>query len=338
MKRLLVYALPLAALFIIVAALNAIANTTLSGLVTLPSPTFVMPGTIFSGQALRLGESSSTDPSTVNTFQRPVGSWITSRDGTKAWIKTSTFAGSGWEALKQGAQVSGNSFGFILTRAQSLTQISPVGAAAGVLTCVRDDFYQSPTAPLYVPSASGTATLAVSPSTSIVGGAVAVSTGATAASVGAFWTPSVIFGRPDTTKFYAAARFAITTAIDAQTKLIVSMGSASFTSNVGFGICGAGSTVNYEAFYDGAGTECGGTLAGTGVAYANGAKHLFEMWGLADGKVHFAVDQVEIAGSPFTMASSPVVSQRAGVVTINGATAAARTLEIDWWQHCWGET
>jgi len=63
-----------------------------SGLTALASPTMVVPGTITSaGQALRVGESSANafDP-VASGLSRPVGSQLTSRNGTLAWWKYGT--------------------------------------------------------------------------------------------------------------------------------------------------------------------------------------------------------------------------------------------------------
>jgi len=63
-----------------------------TGLAAIAPGTLVMPGTITSvGQALRVGEASANtfDPS-VTGLSRPVGSQLTSRDGTLAWWKYGT--------------------------------------------------------------------------------------------------------------------------------------------------------------------------------------------------------------------------------------------------------
>ena len=335
MKKLLRFALPLAVLFVVVATLNAIANTTLSGLVTLPSPTFVMPGPIITGQALRLGESIGINVTPGLT--RPVGSMAYQRDGQVAWLKTGP-GSSAWEQIRPGSQAVAGSAGYWTTRAQSLAVFPSNGGVGGVITCLRDDFDATPAAPLYVTTAAGSATLAVAGSTSIVGGMWDLSSGATAGSTAFLWTPSTPFGRPDTQRFYLASRFAVTTAIDSATNATVLLGGGGITPNIGIGICGTTSTTIFQAWYDGAGTTCGGTKVSTGVSFVAGVQHQFEQWGLGDSKVHFAVDQLEIAGSPFTMAAAPAVSQRASIIVGNGATAATRTLEIDWWQFCWSET
>lgn len=337
MKPIFRYLFPLVGLFLLVGVIRTLeAATTLSGLVTLPSPTFVMPGTILSGQALRLGESipNGTDPSTVNTFQRPVGSWITSRDGSIAWVKSSTFAGSGWERLRQGSQVSGNSYGYILTRAQSLTSINPVGGAAGVLTCFRDDFVLPPSATTYTLGIAGSATNAVD--STAIGGKQLLSTGVTAGSQLNLLTQGSVTGRPDTQRFYWGARYAMTTAVDNVT-IAVGGFEQGLTQVISIGVCGATSTTTFQLAYDTAGACTGGSRLTTGQPVDTNT-HLWELWGVGDTKLHAAVDQIEIVGSPVTMAASPTVSIRPSVQVLNGATAANRAMDVDWWQVCWGES
>lgn len=330
MRRLARYLIPLVSLFAIVGMLRALdAATTLSGLVTLPSPTMVMPGPIISGQALRLGESITTsfDPR-VSGLTRPVGSIVYTRDGTASYIKTGSTS-TAWEAIGSGS-VGGSttSQGQITARAG---QLAGFGAQ---FECARDDYFYSPQTLNSVSNAgSGAVTIAAG---NLVGGRLLLTTGGTASSQAVMTTTGPLFGRPDTNRFYFAARVTAENTSDAQTQLGVGVATVSFASSLLFGSCGGTSTTNWTFQRDGA-TACSGTVVDTGIALAPGTLFLMEIWTVADGKVHAAINFTEISGSPFTMAAPPTNSLRLYMAAVNGTTASNKGIDIDYWQGCWSQ-
>jgi hypothetical protein len=62
------------------------------------------------------------------------------------------------------------------------------------------------------------------------------------------------------------------------------------------------------------------------------------MWSVADGKIHFAIDLVEVVGSPVTMGSPPTAAMAFYIDVLNQATAANRSLDVDYFHLCWSET
>jgi hypothetical protein len=298
---------------------------------TLPAGIVVQPGTNLSGQAIRIGESvaATFDPRTSG-LARPVGSWVTARDGASAYAKVGT-GNTAWEKLGAGA-FAGDATrpGQLTARAAFLTGISPTA-----LTCWRDEYVYNPTT-LGINSNSGTGTVGTAVGDT-VGGRLTVSSGATAASIGLHTSAATVFGRPDTNRFYVAVRSIVQTTIDAQTSIGVGASINALNNSWMLGVCGATSTVNYTFQYDGI-PPCSGTVVNSGIAVSVGTAVLFEVWGVADGKLHAAIDGTELSGSPFTMASSPTNSMRTYITAKNGTTAAARTVDLDFYQACWSET
>lgn len=310
---------------------EATGGTTLTGQLTIPSPTMVQPGAIYSGQALRLGESiaNTFDPRSSG-LTRPVGSWLYTRDGTLAYAKTGT-ASTGWELLTSGAIGGSNAASQRTVRAAQLTGIS-----TSLLTCFREDFAIHPSgaaAGVYTSFASGSGTLA--PSVNTIGGRSDVSSGATANSFYILATQPTLFGPPASNRLYFGARVAVTTAIDAQTFAITGLQVSGFGADVAIGVCGSNSTTNFVLQYDS--LDCLGTFLSTGQAI-NTSFHVFELWTVADGKYHAAVDGIEISGSPVTPASPPATQLKMMADVRNGTTATNRNMQIDWWHGCWSES
>jgi hypothetical protein len=333
MRRLARYLIPLVSLFAIVGMLRVLeAATTLSGLVTLPSPTMIQPGAILTGQALRLGETTTVDPRTGSGVQRPVASILYARDGSTAYEKTGSTS-TAWEVIGLGSVGAGSTrAGFLTARAASLTGIS-----TSLLTCWREEFADNaPTG--FATILAGTGTSAASANND-VGSHWLLSTGATAASRVRFGTNGNVIGRPDTAKFYGAFRFAVTTAIDAQTQMAVGFTNISLAGvQFGPGICGPLSTGFYVFQYDATTlVTCGGTNVVTTVPVST-AQHLWEVWGVGDNKLHFAADGAELGNSPVTQAAAGTSSLRWQTDTLNNATAASRVTDLDFVQVCWSET
>ena len=331
MKKLLSYVLPLAALFAITGALSAIAGVTPSSITSLRSPTLVFNGPSIGAQLLRIGETRSVPPSIAPGVQRPVGSFLYDPSGAFAYVKTNA-GPQGWEQLVSGSiTAGGTSYGQLVGRAVSL-----VGFGSA-LTCWREDFAATaPTA--YATILAGTGTSAASANND-VGAHWLFTTGATAASRVRFGGQGNVIGRPDTARFYAAFRFAVTTAIDAQTSLAVGFTNNSIAGvQFGPGICGGVSTGFYVFGYDAQTlATCAGSTVTTTVAVST-VQHLWEVWGVGDTRLHFAADGVELGNSPVTQASAGTNSLRWQTDTLNGTTAASRVTDMDFVQICWNQT
>jgi hypothetical protein len=331
MKRFLRYVLPLVAIFGLTATLSALAGVTPSSVVSLRSPTPVLNGPVLSGRILNIGEATTIVPSSGAGVQRPVGSFLYDRAGALGYIKTGS-AATAWESLGPGSIGGGaNAQGAALARASLVSGISP-----SLLTCFREDW--GPTAAAgYADALVGSGAVATSATTSDVGGILSQTTGATASSRARRHVPAFLFPRPDTGRFYLAVRVSVPTAVDAATIAEVGVFDNGGTNTIAAGICGSTSTTNYVVNYDGLGGSCAGTRVSTGVLI-NAQQHEWEIWGVGDGKIHFALDLSEVVGSPFTMATPGTLSNRPMFDVQNGTTAAARTQNLDWWLGCWSQT
>lgn len=330
-RRVLRSLVPLLSLFAVIGMLRVLeAATTLTGQVTIPSPTLVQPGPIVLGQQLRIGEAiTNTFDPRVSGLTRPVGSMVYSRDGSTAYIKTGTTQAA-WEKLSAGSIGSASEQTALIARAAALTGISPA-----LLNCYRDDFFTS-LSTLHTVGVGGTGAASISAGSSVVGSFATITTGASASGRLRFFGQGSQIGRPDTNKFYYASRAAVTTAIDAQTFAIVGLADRSSLPVIGLGVCGNTSTANFVADYD-ATTFCTGTKPSTGKAIDT-SQHVWEMWSTGTTALHFAVDLGEISGSPFTQASSPTASIAIYGDITNGTTAATRSMDMDWVLVCWSET
>jgi hypothetical protein len=328
------YALPvalLAGLLALFAGLGAKLTSGASPLTspdTLPTGIMVQPGAILGGQALRIGEAITpgTSPATspVGGLQRPVGSFAYARDGATAFVKTGVLA-TDWSAF--GASTPATKTDALNTRAAGL-----MGGAG--ITCFHEDYLYGDVIASYTAGLGGSATLSLD--SSAVGGMLVMATGATTGSTARFITAGTMIGRPDTNRFYIGFRSTYTTAPNATTQFEHGVSNNIYGSTLGIGVCGVQSTTNYVVIYDSAAT-CNGTRVTTTTA-VDGFAHYFETWTVADGKVHFAIDQTEIAGSPFTMATSPTVSLRAYAEINNLTTAANQATKLDYFHLCWNES
>jgi hypothetical protein len=332
------YALPvalLAALLALFAGLgaklhNGIVSALDTGQNTLPTGIMVQPGAILGGQALRVGEAITpgTSPATtpVGGLQRPVGSFVYARDGATAFMKTGT-AAAAWSAVGTAGAVGVSDA--LTSRAAALTGIDPT-----LLSCYHEEFFSTP-ANLHSVGAGGGATAVISTAANAIGSLMTLATSATASSRVRVFGTGVQLGRPDTNPFYFAQRQAFTTAVDAQAGFTAGIADRTASPSLGLGVCGNASTTIFQAMYDQA-APCAATKLSTGVAI-DANRHLFETWSVADAKVHFAVDGIEIPGSPVT----PSVPFTAGAAfyddILNGTTAANRSVDIDYFHLCWSQ-
>ena len=149
-------------------------------------------------------------------------------------------------------------------------------------------------------------------------------TGATANSLGITYGPGFL-PRVDTGKGYWRSRLKFDTGIDAQTLIGWFLYGTSGTTSIGIAQVGSLSTTKIVLQYDG---NLGGTkldLLTTDTAY-----HDYELWWLGDGKLHVAVDGVEV-GTGVTPATPIAVTLKDFVYYSNGSTAANRSLTSSNW-------
>jgi hypothetical protein len=301
---------------------------------TLPAGILVQPGAILGGQALRIGEAINpgTDPS-VSGLQRPVGSFLYTRDGTQSFVKTGTIA-TDWQVFSVGGAAPTTSrTDFLTKRAATLTGISTT-----TLTCFHDDFVYTVTAAggstIYSSLASGSGI--IGPVTTAQGGQLLIGSGASANSFAILTSSPSTFGPPGTQRFYLATRMQIVTAIDAQAIAVAGLQDTGFGKSIMLGICGNSSTANYVLQYD-ANSDCTGTFLNTGVPFVTTTLTTFELWGRADGKIHAAINFTEIPGSPVTPVSMPISVMRLAIDVRNGTTVTSRTASADYVHACWSE-
>lgn len=302
---------------------------------TLPAGIMVQPGAILGGQALRIGEAINpgSNPSTGSGLQRPVGSFVYTRDGTIAYAKTGTTA-TGWQVFAIGGSGGGaTAIDIMNQRAATLT-----GIPAATLTCYRENWITGGSATTgYVVAGGGTGAQSFSVGNT-VGGMLTMTTGATAGSQMQLHSTGTVLGPPAANRFYFAQRFAVTSAVDAAGAAIGGIINNAQTASLAMGYCGSSSATNYVAFYDGNVACLGGTKIVTTTAIVAGVQHIFEIWSLADAKIHFAIDFAEVAGSPVTPAAPSATSMEWYHDMRNGGTAAARSVDIDFFQMCWSQT
>lgn len=157
------------------------------------------------------------------------------------------------------------------------------------------------------------------------GGVYVLTTGTSASSTATYKRGAVI-GNALTTKWFWAARFKVSTAIDGNAKVLWGIQAAA--SSITMGVLGSSSTAVFGLQYN-------GTLA-TGFASLgvpiDTAYHHWEMWSDGAGKITAHLD--DGAGNfyaPITVTQTVAMASGALIGhLINGATAAARTSAIDW--------
>lgn len=184
----------------------------------------------------------------------------------------------------------------------------------------------------WFPNVVGTGSFAVN-SAAFVGGLYRLTSGATASSVYRQMSLFSTIGPPGTSRWYMAWRMRLQTVPDAQTACGVGMWNTANDKTIMIGAYGAGSTSNFVVQYDG---NNAGTFASTGVPLDT-AFHVFELWGVGDGKVHSRVDGVgtdvnATLVSPATQACFPMMQ------AANGSTAAAQVEDVDYCLALHGRT
>lgn len=161
-----------------------------------------------------------------------------------------------------------------------------------------------------------------------VAGAQAVgqmTTGATATSSADNYTNAAM-GHQGTTKWYYAARFKVSTAIDAQARALHMMHSAATGNGVGIGVYGPLDATNFVAYRDGAFGSGTGTKLDLGVAIDT-SFHTFEMWCTGDSVLKARIDGGATVTSTQASAAADMYLYH---VVRNGTTAAARTMQRRW--------
>lgn len=160
------------------------------------------------------------------------------------------------------------------------------------------------------------------------GGSAQFSSGATASSFSAANSSAAMFGNRRTTRWYVATRFAVTTAIDAQTKAsfgVYDLPQVSPSNLCGvFGTAFSGSNTNFLCQFDG---DRAGSYIDTLVPIDT-AFHVYEQYCLGDNVYRIRVDGGTEKSATMTVASA--TSANAFFWTQNGTTAAARTIVVDW--------
>lgn len=222
-----------------------------------------------------------------------------------------------------GASGSGVSANTVLGRAQSK-------AGATITKCMGSDF---DTDTWYKTTLAGSG--AVTPSTTDKGGVLSITTGATSGSlalINAHGTINLVDNLA-TSRWYLVTRLIVTTAINSNARV----GTGFFTSAVGnpsifWGINGGTSTGFFSFRIDnnaGATTDSGITTLAVDTAY-----HVLESWSNTT-TISFAADgtvlDTALASAAGTSAVSPMVA------ALNGGTAAARTVKVDYMYLCTGE-
>lgn len=156
------------------------------------------------------------------------------------------------------------------------------------------------------------------------GGVVRISTGATGASISSASTTAGAVQSEATTKWYAAQRFRVITAIDAVTFAIAGLVNFANTKTLAVGVIGALNAVNFIAQYDG---NFAGSSLNLGVPIDT-AFHVFEMYCLGDSVIRARIDGgAEVSA---VQSAAPTDSLFQNFQVRNQGTAANRALEMDW--------
>jgi hypothetical protein len=157
------------------------------------------------------------------------------------------------------------------------------------------------------------------------GGVCRLTSGATHGAVVNMEGRSAIIGNVATDRGGFAARFTISTTVDAQTRAVMGFLNLAQNKSIEFGFIGALDAANFILQYDGlhAGSSVSLGLAG------DQTSHIVEGWFVGDSKLHVRIDGGADVG-PVTMSSAPTDSLEAWMHVANGTTDAARNLDVDW--------
>lgn len=157
------------------------------------------------------------------------------------------------------------------------------------------------------------------------GGQPTLSTGATGGSARDCNGSIGVVANVSTGKAYVAFRFKIGTAVDAAALLGAGFDNAADNKTIQVGFFGPLNAANFVLQYDGFNA---GSSVDLGVAVDTNY-HVAEVYVKGDGKCYGRID----GGAEFsaTMASAPADYVKAYICCRNGATAANRTLIVDWY-------
>jgi len=180
----------------------------------------------------------------------------------------------------------------------------------------------------YVVATSGTGTVATSATAK--SGVLVLSSGATNSGLGqvrmaASTGTTSLIDNPRTALWYIVSRMKVSTAIDAAALCSLRIYTAAGSNpQVTWGVTGSVSTTHFVlAVIDGAGSVA---ASDTSTVAIDTSYHTFEMWN--DGtNVHGAIDGVDVADTP--SAGVATNASTGAILTFNGATNAARTIESD---------
>lgn len=161
--------------------------------------------------------------------------------------------------------------------------------------------------------------------TTLKGGVVQLTTGATASSEMQIYGVENTTHTPVSNKFYFACRTKITTATDAVAICTSGLREAGTNSSIVVGFIGALDASNFVIAIDG--LRGAATATSMGVA-KDTAWHTWEIWSPANGTYKARVDGGSVVS--VTPAAAPTASMFLNHEVLNGATAAARTMQVDW--------
>lgn len=159
------------------------------------------------------------------------------------------------------------------------------------------------------------------------GGVIQMASGATAASSVNEFTDSPMVRATGTGVWYMAHRSKITTAVTAATVAYVGLFNAGSTRTLTSGFFGGLNATNFVVQYDG--NESGSSV-NLGVA-VDTAYHIFEEWGVGDGKLHCSIDLSSTDVCAGLTMASPATDSHSVIRTVkNGADAVNRAIRTDW--------
>ena len=173
---------------------------------------------------------------------------------------------------------------------------------------------------------AGTTATVITPGSTPDGGIITFNTAAAAGGLAGMqaqqgqWT---IQSRP----WHLAGRLRVTGVVDAATIAgLILLDQGGGGNSVGVGYFGTNSTTNWSMQHSGA---KGGSFSTSPTAFDQTSYHVLELWGDGVNKIYGAVD----FGLPWGPATITVALTGVQILLpqiSNGATAAARTMELDW--------
>jgi hypothetical protein len=203
--------------------------------------------------------------------------------------------------------------------------ISRAGLTPGELCIYWNDFldaqYNAP--PGVVTNFAGTGALG-GVSAGSGGGIGKVTTGATAGSVARLLSRSNIVANMNTSRFYFAGRARIETAVDGQASIGFGLLNQSENNSLAAGFFGLMDAVNYRVQHSG---NYAGSSLNLAVPVDLNVFHIFEMYAKADGILRARIDGGSEVSAAYTASTEFGMF---GQTSLNGTTAAARMMGMDW--------